>query len=281
MKKTIVRLMVVMVLVLFPLFAYADTEDIYVYDDAGLLTASQVTELERKASFIAENYQCAVYVVTVDDYTQYGTGDVLDVAEDIYMSMEFGYGEEQTGLMLLLSMEERDYALIAYGDFAHQSFTDYGKDVLSDYFLDDFRYDDWYTGFSDYYDQAELMLNYSAAGEPVDDPYAKPSGGGLVQPQKKTLMDYIERYLIMLFPGAAISLGGCSISRSSMKTVHTAKNADRYVSGRLALRSHQDQFIHRTQSRRMIPRNTDTMGGGHSGGTTIRPSGFSGKSGKF
>ena len=56
-------------------------------------------------------------------------------------------------------MAERDYSLIAYGSDAHYAFTDYGKTVLENGFLDDFRRDDWNSGFSDYISGCEQLLS--------------------------------------------------------------------------------------------------------------------------
>lgn len=52
--------------------------------------------------------------------------------------------------MLALSMAERDFQMLAHGDTANAAFTDYGKYIMQDEFLDNFREDDWYGGFADY-----------------------------------------------------------------------------------------------------------------------------------
>ena len=49
-----------------------------------------------------------------------------------------------------LSMAERDFQMLAHGDTANAAFTDYGKYIMQDEFLDNFREDDWYGGFADY-----------------------------------------------------------------------------------------------------------------------------------
>ena len=59
--------------------------------------------------------------------------------------------------MSVPTMAERDYTLIAYG-YGNTAFTDYGKDKLSEVFLDDFGDDNWYSGLSDYLDKSESML---------------------------------------------------------------------------------------------------------------------------
>ena len=50
----------------------------------------------------------------------------------------------------MLSMTERDFAMVAYGDIANSVFTDRKQDGIIDDFLDDFAYDDWAGGIADY-----------------------------------------------------------------------------------------------------------------------------------
>ena len=296
MKKQI-RLLTVLFIALFMLSCvpaiFADIEDradpsYYVYDDANLLSGGQWEKLNQRAKEISDKYECSLYIVTVDDFTDYtNDGDPLSAAENIYTGMDFGYGNGRDGQLLLLSMDDRDYAMIAYGDFANYAFTDYGKDLIIDEFLDDFRNDDWYGGFEDYLEESARLLDAAKAGTPVDiwipdDPTVDPYP---VEPYKPTLSDYIHRFLMFLFPGSLGSLVTCSILRSKSKTVRTATNANRYVDRGLSLYASNEHFLHRSTSRRVIQRDTGHSGGGggggHFGGTTVSSSGFSGKSGKF
>lgn len=270
-------------------FAFADdltrTAGYHVYDEADLLSDSEWQRLEQKASEISERYKCDLYVVTVEDFTDYTDDyDVLTAAQNIYEKMDFGYGVGKDGQMLLLSMDDRDFALIAYGNFGNEAFTDYGKDLVIDAFLDDFRNNDWYGGFEDYLDECEYLLEEASNGTPVDilipdDPYTP------YEPYKPTWEDYVRRFLFMLLPSSLASLIVCSILRSKSKTVHIATNANRYVDDGLRLFNSSDIFLHRSQTRRRIEtENRVSMssgGGSHYGGTTVNSSGFSGKSGKF
>ena len=43
------------------------------YDKAGLLSEDEWLELELKADEISWRYNCAVYIVTVEDYEDYGS----------------------------------------------------------------------------------------------------------------------------------------------------------------------------------------------------------------
>ena len=83
-----------------------------------MLTDGEILELEQQCAYAADNYGCGIYVVTLDDFSYYDP-DPLLAAEEIYRSMEFGVGENKNGILLMLSMTERDFAMVAYGDIAN------------------------------------------------------------------------------------------------------------------------------------------------------------------
>ena len=242
----------------------------FVMDLADILTDEQERTLAAAARSATERTGCGIYIGTINDMKDYGFYFIEQCAETFYSSFELGVGEEHTGLLLLLSMAERDYDIDAYGSFAHISFTDYGKEQLATVFLDNFRQNDWYGGFSDYISQAEYMLDLSAQGDPVDVPVPSRITG-------------IGSAISAVFGaiGAAIV---CAIMKSGMKNVHTAVNADEYIpAGGVKFRVRDDRFTHRTQVRQHIERSSggSSHSGGHSGGTTISSSGHSHSSGKF
>ena len=124
-------------------------EETNVYDYADLLTSEEEAELNTEAQRLTEQYDCGIYILTIDDY-QSLSYEVTRAAETFYSDMNLGVGEERNGTLLMLSMAERDYAIVSYGNKAHETFTDYGKEWMADQFLDAFGYDDWYGGFVDY-----------------------------------------------------------------------------------------------------------------------------------
>ena len=234
------------------------SEYTFVYDEAMLLTASEATQLEDTASEISVRYGCGVYIVTMWDYSTYGSS-VRDAAENYFLAHDLGLGSDDSGALLLLSMAERDYALIAHGS-GNTAFTDYGKDVLSEAFLDDFRYDDWADGFTDYLSVSEDFLYDASRGTPVDT--GRENGVGL------TLI------MVLLVP-ALIAGVVCGIMTASMKTARTKTHADEYRRG-IRMTNQHDRFITRTVVRQKIETSSNS-----SGGTRVNSGGFSGKSGKF
>ncbi|MBR4472293.1 MAG: TPM domain-containing protein [Oscillospiraceae bacterium] len=247
-----------------------ETLEYYVSDAAGLLTAQQQQTLEAAARAASEKHGCGIYIITINDFREFGFGNVSDCAEGFYNHYQMGLGNERNGILLLLSMNDRDYALKAYGGGAHEAFTDYGSYRISDSFIRYFRNNDWYGGFADYISNAEDFLTRAAAGNPVDVPQNENTG----------LSSGVKTAMIVGIP-ALIAFGSCEGMKRKMKPVKQAGFADDYLlQGGIHLDVKKDVFVNRSVTRTVI-RTERSSGGGGGGGTTINSGGFSGHSGKF
>lgn len=256
-----------------------------VTDAAGLLTDAERGELNDRAEELAAQYQCAVYIVTLEDMEEMGTSDAYDLATAVYTEYDLGYGEEKSGLLLLLSMAERDYALIAYG-YGNTAFTDYGKDVLLDEdVLPLLGEDAYYEGFSAYLDTAGEYLSMARDGKPFDvenaPGYNETDGSyGVTARPKYDEGEFAVRLGAVILLPLLLAGGICLYWKRQMNTAVSARTADRYIpSDGFRLTGQQDTFLYRTETRRRIENHSS--GGGHAGGTSMRSGGFSGRSGKF
>ncbi len=228
----------------------------FITDEAGILSDYEEYQLEARAREIADRYSCCVYAVIVSDYRDYSSG-MEQCARDIYYSYDLGYGPSGDAVILLLSMDDRDFWLMDFGSLPAEAITDYGFEALKDSFLDDFAEDDWYGGFSDYLDRSAKLFDAAERGEPI----------------KESLSDRIfTAYGIALAAGAIIALITCLTFRSQMKTAVAAVSADEYVNpGSVNMYIRQDVYTHTTRTRRKIEQNRSSSGGGggrsnHSGG---------------
>lgn len=237
-----------------PALAAAEGEIGRVIDTAELLNYEEWERLETQAERITGRYDCGVYIVTVDDYEEYGSGSVYDVTTQIYNNRDngFGVGSERDGIILLLSMDHRDYALFVHGENAEYAFNSYGQKQLEEEFLDDFKDDDWYSGFSDYLETCGEYLARAEDGDPVH--------------QGPTI--YI---LCSIGVSLFIAFIVCMIGKGKMNTVHQKVEASAYAAGSLRLTDQRDQFTHTTETRRKIEKESRSERGG----------GGSGRSGKF
>lgn len=227
----------------------------YVIDDARLLTMEQRQELNAYAQKIAGTYGMGVYVMAVEDFYRYGEeGQIFDVLWNYYHDNSLGYGEDRQGMILMLSVMERDFATFFYGEDTEYAFNSFGQEQLEGYFLDNFGDDDWYGGFMDYLAASEDFMAKAAAGEPVrENPWSR---AGLF-------------VLIALFVSFVIT----RILWAQMANVAAQKGARLYQSAEgLVLTKEVDQFLTQTVSRRRIQKSDSGKSTSHSGG---------GRSGKF
>ena len=258
--------------VLFPLNLYSLQS--LVKDDCGLLSNTELSNLQTRAAQISSDYNCGVYIVVVKnmddfvyDYEIYSDAFGIEAFAQYYFFNELkGVGSSGDGILLIMSMKERDYDIMAHGDFANSAFTDYGKSKLADSFLDYFGDGEWYRGFSAYLNRVQKYLEAAAQGTPVDI-------GTRIKEHNLPLS--IAAGLIFGFIVALIS---CLAMKSGMKSVHTARIASNFIAkDGIRIPVQKDFFTHNTVVRQVIQSSSSSSGGG----THINSSGSSHHSGKF
>ena len=259
MKKLLFSLLLALSLVMsLAACAHAEARLDFVNDYAGVLTNSERQTLNDSAAQVSAQSNCGVYVVIVNNYRDYVNG--------------LGYGESENGVILGMSMNDRDFDIYAHGDFGNYAFTDYGKGKLAETFLDNFRRNDWAGGLRNFVENSGEMLRRARDGTPVNNWI----------PDEEPPFTPFEFLVSLLF---GCTVGGVTVGGMSkkMKTAVKQTRASGYVAqGGVTLRAQSDQFVNRTVSRRVIQRNNGNRAGGHYGGTTISGShGGSHHSGKF
>ena len=223
----------------------------YITDDAGILTASEAA---------AQRYGVGIYLVTVNDACRIDSRGTYEAAYTYYHRNSLGAGAERNGAILLLSMNDRAFAHFYYGEKSEYAFNRYAQEQIEDTFLDNFRENDWYGGFSDYLSACGEYLALAAEGHPVR-------------------RSPVPAIVISCAAGVLIAFLVCSILKRKMKSVYVQARADGYVSGKLRLARQTDRFTHRTETRRRIEPPKSSGGGGGSVGRT--GGGGSGRSGHF
>ena len=247
----------------------------YVFDEADLLTDAEEAQLSAMATDISAEYPTNVYVVTLYDFNELGRSNIEDAAKVYFNAHGLGCGDDRDGMLLMLSMSDRDYALIAHGSYTTTNLTDYGRVKLSEQFVDDFRDDDWFDGFQDYYKVTKDYLYEAKINRPVDiypkdppDPKKVRSLGGLIS-------------LLLGYPAAALT---CAGMKAKLRSVKPATAATQYLNaGSVNFSDRSEVFTHTTQVRTPIPRQSRDDSGGNfgGGGSHVDSGGFAGHSGKF
>lgn len=261
MKKKLFALFAALTLVMaLALPAGADSfSGGFIYDGAALLSPEGCQALENQAAEISGRHGCGVYIVTLADYQSYGAGDVFDVTESLFLRADngFGLGSDKDGVLLLLSMAERDWALYVYGPWANTAFNAYGQEQLEEEFLPGLRENDWQGAFESYLSACDAYLTQAEAGNPVRE---SPLGG----------------ILLAVGISCVLALVVCLVLKGQLKTVRPQAYAGAYTCGGLNLTAHRDQFTHTTETRRRIEKPSNSGSQSHTSS-----SGGSGRSGKF
>ena len=172
MKKRICCFLLAFLLALVSCVSVAAAEQTgaqlpYVTDAAGLLSENENMLLEKMAERVSKKYGVGVYIVTVEDYRDFHSEGVYKATYTIYHEYTMGEGPNRDGIMLLLSMDDRDWAMFCYGSRCEYAFNSYGQEKLEKVFLDNFGENDWYGGFEDYVKECSVYLEKASAGKPV------------------------------------------------------------------------------------------------------------------
>ena len=268
MKKQLLCLIAALVLLLGLCVSALAYDSAHVFDDAQLLSEDEIGALEARCQEAEDTFGCGVYIVTTDDYSLYDGAESIEAfTEKFFLDYDLGTGEAQNGILLALSMAERDYDLCAHGETGHRAFTDYGKGVLAErYFLSEFGKDYWYDGFNRYLDGCTDFLQLDAQGEPFD---------RATDPERLEDISVLKWIAVIVIP-LLTALIVCLIMKGKMKTARKQTHADAYIpQNGVRLTRQDDVYLTTTQTRVKI----ETQKSG--GGTSVNSGGFSHSSGKF
>ena len=230
----------------------------YVTDAAGLMTSQEQQVLEQMSREISEAHDFGVYLMTVESFRDATDSyDVFDGATTLYHKYDLGLGNDRRGVLLLLSMRDRDFALITYSDYGNYVFDQTTREEMTGYFLDNFAEDDWYSGFADYLASADDVLT---------------DGPEKLRSEINALTGMIFLIPLIIAAIAIKILGG------KMKSVASAAQADTYTGG-LDLVDSYDRFTHATEARHKRKEESDSNSAGST--RSKRSGGFGGTTGKF
>ena len=112
-KRTIAALLVVFLLLApVPVLATEPEQEQRVFDDAGLFTEGEAAELEQKIAAAREKTEMDIVIVTTSD----ARGKTArDYADDYYDENGFGAGDDNSGVLLLIDMDNRELYISTCG----------------------------------------------------------------------------------------------------------------------------------------------------------------------
>lgn len=238
-----------------------------VVDDAELLTEDEKAELANKLDDISSRQECDVVIVTVAGLEG---KTAQEYADDYYDYNKYGMGDGADGILLLISMEDRDWALTTYG-FGITAFTDAGQEYIMELtsgYLGEGQYADAFAQFSDLCDDF-LMQAHTA--EPYD-------VGNM--PDDISALGRIMWIIPSVIIGAVISLVLKKKKRKALKNVRRKSDAADYVAG-MELTGQYDRFLYSDVQRVKIRDDKDDGYDGSNFHISSSGRGHGGSSGKF
>ena len=233
-------------------------------DNADILTDNEEKTLNDTLDEISERQKCDVAVVTVGSLE----GKTVEAyADDFYDYNGYGYGDDHSGILLLVAMDDREWHMTTNG-YGITAFTDAGLSYMEDQFvsyLSDGKYMD---AFLKYASLCDDFLTQAKKGKPYDT-------GNLPKGKVSPLWLFGD-----LFIGCGIALLIALVKKAKLKSVKSQVEAVAYEKeGSLQLTERVDRFVNRVVTTRKIERETE--GGGSSTHTSSSGSSHGGRSGKF
>ena len=238
-----------------------------VVDDAGLLSSSEEQQLASYLDSISTSRGSDVVVVTLD-----GTGksSIEAAADDYFDYNDYGQGSDRSGILLLLDMDEREWAMSTRG-FCIKAFTDAGQEYVANQFLPYLSDGDYYAGFMKFAELADKFLAQAATGDPYDRG-SLPNGG----------YDYSDKAydfetgtserefpvlwcLVVAVIGIVIAGIMTLAEKSKLTSVAPQRSAEGYSVGGLRVTESRDFFLYKTVHR---TRHESSRSGGGGGSST-------------
>ncbi len=222
-------------------------------DEADLLSDSEEKALLSKLNELSNTHQCNVAVLTVDAHN----GPIQDYADDYFDYNGFQADFGGSGILFMLSMEEREWAISTHGS-AIDAFTDYGQHYMVDCMMGALGSGEYAEAFDEYVSVSDYLLSLYEQGTPYDEGYEPP----------KTAGDYIRNLIFSIIIGLVVALIPIFFMAGELKTVKMASGATNYDSGKgISLTSQEDRFERKVLNKTPIPKNDNSRsGGGFSGG---------------
>ena len=256
MKKRISVFLTVILLCLacaFPVWAETESR---LADQAGLLDTDQKESLCNTLDEISERDQVDVVVVTVNSLE----GKTAQAyAEDYFIDHGYGQGEDGDGILFLVDMGDRNWAIATHG-YAIEAFTDAGQEYIMEQVKPYLSDGDYNEAFQMFAMECDDFIMQADEAEPYD------VGANL---------------LIALAVGLVAGVLITGNMRRKLKTVRKQDRAASYVrQGSMNVTRSNDFYIYSTVSKSAKPKNEDNNGGS-STHTSSSGDTFGGSSGKF
>lgn len=259
-RKLICLVLSLLMLLSMTVVVFAEETLWRVIDNADLLDIAEESAHEETCRLLRETYGMDVVILTVNSLDG---SSPQDYADDYYDENGYGCGEDRSGLLLLISMEERDWYISTCGN-AIYALTDYGIQQVGNELLDGFSisYD---AGFRMFLNALPEYFEAYENGAPVDG-YADYSGDYYHGDQEEVVY-YEEEFTpsveLSVLLGLIVAGISVLIMRIGMNTKRPRRSAAGYMKDNsFHMRQQQDLFLYSNVSK--VRKQESSSGGGSS-----------------
>lgn len=261
---------IVAVSVVIPAFPVSAADDLpRLADMADLLSGSEESELSDLLDEISERQRVDIVVVTVDSME----GETAAVyADDFFDYNGYGFGEKRDGILLLVSMDEREWYISTTG-YGITAITDAGREYISDLFVEDLSTGDYAAAFTSFAMLCDDFITQAKTGEPYD-------VGNL---PGDALGFFVGNLVISFGVAFIIALIVTGVMRVQLKTVHSQSAADDYMKqSSMQLTKKTDLFLYsHVDRRKKVESSSSDSSGGSMTHTSSSGTTHGGGGGKF
>lgn len=235
-------------------------------DMADILEDADERRLLQMLDEISMRHQLDIVIVTA------GTLDKktpMEYADDFYDTHDYGFGAEKDGVLLLVSMEDRDWWISTTG-YGVTAFTDAGLGYISGQFLPMMGEGDYAGAFARFAELCDAFVTQARTGAPYD-------VGAL--PKAPFRVGYhVCAALLFGFIFAAITT---AVMAAGMRTVRPQPSAQAYVKdGSMRVTDSRDLFLYAHTDRTKQQTDSGSRGGSKTH-TASSGSSHGGRGGKF
>lgn len=262
MKRIIATALTMITLVfLMTGVCFAETESLgRLYDEYGVLSADEYNTVLEALNVVSDRFQVDTSIAVVNSIAADGYDDITAYADDLFDYYGYGTGENKDGILFVVAMEERKWALSTHG-LAIQYVTDKGNEYLQEQFLSFLSNGDYERAFLAYAEGCDYLYAERTGQKPSDyfnksdsydgdqdfydedyDSYEPVSVG--------RRLEITARYIpIALLVGFLLSMIPMGIMKSKLRTVQQKSGAADYVDrDSLRITNVRDIFLYRTVS---------------------------------
>ena len=241
-----------------------ESENPLFVDLTNSISQDETNSLNEKLSSVSEKQECAVVICITDDF---GEKTATEYADDYFDTNGYGYGSDNSGILLVINTESHDWAISTTG-YGIKAFTDAGQSYIMDQITPELGDGSYVAAFSEF---AELCDDYLTQAH-TDEAYDNSN-----MPSKEKDFNLARDISVGILIGIIIAFLIVHSNKSALKTVRREPEAKNYMrDGSLNISKSREILIH-TDVEKIKIKNEDSGSSTHTSSSGETHGGSSGK----